>query len=396
MKKKVLLIYYEMMLGGSTTSLLSFMNCIDTDKYEVDLQLYRNVGELYDLIPEHINVLPEAFMYGGKLGNIAKKAKLLLTGYYFKAKKANREIGKTGFSGQVMAEFQAKHLSRKINKHYDYAIGFIEGWSDRYLAYCVEADKKYGWIHNTFLNVAPIAKEEYPWINAVDKVVFVAQDCTEDFIKIAPQYKDKAITIENLFDSEIIRKRAMKIDSQDEDYKTFVDDKRFKIVTVCRLAIAHKGLDRIVNCAKELKNSGYSFVWYIIGEGVDREQVEKFIIEADVKDRVILLGMKKNPYPYIVKSDLMCMPSRWEGKPMVVTEAQILGIPTVVTEYLSAREQILDGTEGIVVENSETSVIPVLKDLLDHPEKCSEMREYLLAHEYGNAVYMREIEKMLL
>ncbi len=396
MKKKLLIVYRDMVLGGSTTSLLSFMNSIDTEKYEVDLQLYRNVGELYDLIPDHINILPEAFKYRGKWGDLSKRVKLLLTGYYFKAQKANKKIGQSGFSGQVMAEFQAKHLSRKSKKHYDYAIGFIEGWPNRYLVYCVDADKKYGWIHSTFKNIAPIPEEEYPWIEKVDNIVFVAKDCRDDFAKLAPQYAEKAIFIENLFDSEIIRKRSEKADTEDESFMTFLKDENFKIVTVCRLHIETKGLDRIVNCVKELKDLGYKFTWYIVGEGVDREKLEMLIEEADVKDFIVLLGMKTNPYPFVAKCDLMCMPSRWEGKPMTVTEAKILGVPPVVTEYLSAREQIADGTEGIVAENTEDSIIPVLKDLMDHPEKCKGMSEYLLEHEYGNSAYMREIEKMLL
>ncbi len=396
MKKRILIIYYEMMLGGSTTSLLSFMNCINTEKYDVELQLYRNTGDLYDLIPEHIKVLPQAFEYEGKISSLLKKIKIILTGYAFRARNVNKKVGLEGYSGQVLSEFQAKHLSRKSKKHYDYAIGFIEGWPNRYLAYCVDADKKYGWIHSTFKNIAPIPEEEYPWIERADNIVFVAKDCRDDFVKLAPKYAEKAIFIENLFDSKIIRKRSEKIDTEDESFGTFLADDCFKIVTVCRLHIETKGLDRIVNCVKELKKIGYNFRWYIVGEGEDRQKLELLIKDAGVQDRIVLFGMKKNPYPFVAKCDLMCMPSRWEGKPMTVTEAKILGVPPVVTEYLSAREQIADGIEGIVVENTEESIIPVLKDLMDHPEKCKKMSEYLLAHEYGNAVYMCEIEKMLL
>ena len=49
-KKKILVIYPEMLVGGSTTSLLAFLNCIDKEKYEVDLQLYKNVNEMLDII----------------------------------------------------------------------------------------------------------------------------------------------------------------------------------------------------------------------------------------------------------------------------------------------------------------------------------------------------------
>ena len=45
MKKKVLFVYPELMLGGSTTSLISLLNSIDYNRYEVDLILYKNSGE---------------------------------------------------------------------------------------------------------------------------------------------------------------------------------------------------------------------------------------------------------------------------------------------------------------------------------------------------------------
>ena len=47
-KKRVLVIYPEMMMGGSTTALLAFLKGIDKEKYEVDLQLYKNRGELLE------------------------------------------------------------------------------------------------------------------------------------------------------------------------------------------------------------------------------------------------------------------------------------------------------------------------------------------------------------
>lgn len=74
MKKKLLFAYPEMLIGGSTTSLLSLFNTIDYNKYEVDLILYRNRGEFLKAIPEKVNLLPQACKYDGKtlVSNIKK------------------------------------------------------------------------------------------------------------------------------------------------------------------------------------------------------------------------------------------------------------------------------------------------------------------------------------
>mgnify|MGYP007079277713 CR=1 FL=1 len=61
MKKHLLFIYPEMMVGGSTTSLLSVLNLIDYNKYEVDIQFQYGAGPLKDYLPKQINILPFAY-----------------------------------------------------------------------------------------------------------------------------------------------------------------------------------------------------------------------------------------------------------------------------------------------------------------------------------------------
>ena len=117
-----------MILGGSTTSLLSLLNLLPKNKYSIDLQLYENNGVLIDEIPAHVNLLPQANAYKGKYGKIKKILKFISSGYVFKAIKINFINGKIKlFSNGKIADFQAKILSRKIFTEYDYAVGYLEG-----------------------------------------------------------------------------------------------------------------------------------------------------------------------------------------------------------------------------------------------------------------------------
>lgn len=393
--KKILIVYPEMMIGGSTTSLLAFLNCIDKSKYEVDLQLYKNRGPLLGDIPEGVKLLPDAFMHYGRVGSIVKILKGIFSGMLFKARRKNKKLGLKGYSSQILADFQVKHLSRGSNVHYDYAIGFLEGWSDRYLAYRVEADKKYAWLHSTFENITKYPEDEISWMNCVDKIVFVTEKCRDDFSKTLPQMAKKSIDIENIIDSEIIQKRSNDEDLLDEAYNQFVEFEGFKIVTICRLDIKVKGLDRVVSCAKTIKDRGAKYLWYIVGDGVDETELIRMIRENDVDDVLIPIGKRMNPYPFIKTADIMCMPSRYEGKPMVVTESMILGTPPVVTEYLSAHEQIDSGIEGIVAKNDDYSIVDAVEYCINNPDKVVAMKKHLLNHEYGNIEYMLEIENKL-
>lgn len=395
-KKKILIIYPEMIMGGSTTALIAFLNGIDKQKYAVDLQLYKNRGPLFADIPQGITLLPEAFAYPGRLGSLIKTAKCILTGALFVARAEKRKVGKPGYSGQVLGQFQAKHLSRKPVKKYDVAIGFMEGWTNRYLAYKVCADKKIGWMHNTFANIAEIPRLEEDWMHRVDKVIFVADNCTEDFQKAMPQMAGKAETVYNIIDSELLRRRAQEECGGDPDYARMRNATGMKLVTVCRLSMYHKGLDRIVWCAKKLKENGRDFLWTIVGDGPDGEKLKAMIEENNLAEQVVMIGGRLNPLPFIQAADIYCMPSRYEGKPMVVTESMILGTPPFVTQYLSAHEQIQNGVDGVVAENGDNTMFAVLDPYFDKMDKVAQMRDYLLSHEYGNADYMRMIEKKYL
>ena len=384
MKKTILIAYYSMMLGGSTTSLLALLNNLNPEEYEIDLQLQNNTGPFLDQIPEYVNLLPAANIYTGIKGKLIKGFNYVFSGTAAKAHLINRQHGKSGSNGQVWEDLSARRFSRKNPKEYDIAIGFLEGWPVRYIAYNIHAKKKLGWLHSTFSKLAPVPELEKPWMEQVDQIVFVADDCRDAFRVEMPEFAEKAITVPNIVDSTLLRERAEQTDETDEDFVRFRDADCFKLVTVCRINISVKGLDRTVACAKRLKEQGRKFLWIIVGDGEDMIPLRDMIDRANVADCVIPIGSRMNPLPFLKEADVFCMLSRYEGKPMVVTESMILGTPPLVTRYLSAGEQICNGVEGMIVENAEDTAFPVILKCMDQPATVQSMKEYLLRHEYGN------------
>ena len=87
--------------------------------------------------------------------------------------------------------------------------------------------------------------------------------------------------------------------------------------------------------------------------------------------------------------------SRYEGKPITVTEAMILGTPPVVTAYLSAHEQIETGKEGLVLENRDDSVAAGLAQCMQDREQLQAMAALLRTREYGNTEQLTKIEQEL-
>ena len=83
-----------------------------------------------------------------------------------------------------------------------------------------------------------------------------------------------------------------------------------------------------------------------------------------MEDTFILLGLKTNPYPYIRNCDVYCQTSKYEGYPLSITEAKILKKPILVTNFISAKEQIINNKNGLIVNIDELSVANGLEKLI--------------------------------
>ena len=89
------------------------------------------------------------------------------------------------------------------------------------------------------------------------------------------------------------------------------------------------------------------------------------------------------------------MPSYFEGKPVSVTEAQILGLVPVVTNYSSAKEQIVNGIDGLIVNNNEENILAGLKYLIEQPKELQRLKEGLLNKEL-QFVGEKQFQKLLI
>lgn len=93
----------------------------------------------------------------------------------------------------------------------------------------------------------------------------------------------------------------------------------------------------------------------IVGNGPDREKLQKLVDNENLNERVSFLGHQKNPYPYFAKSDLFVLSSTREGLPTVIIEALAFGLKIVSTDCQSGPREILNnGKYGRLVEQSNS------------------------------------------
>lgn len=390
-KKKVIIAYPSMMIGGSTTSLLSILNRLDYSKYDVDLLLNSHTGELLDKIPPQVNLLPPALRYTDKKKELIHR--LLSPRYllHYAVSKFIIRRDKVAIHGPQYLEMKDVEFFREIPDIYDVAIAFLEGDRCKFVARHINANRKLAWIHINYSDGKFEPKYDREAMSAFDRVALVSQDCKAAYDKAFPELAERSLVVENILSTEYVRSLA----ADRVDFKT--DKNKINLVTLCRISFKSKGLDRAVVALSALKRERLinNLVWYIIGNGDDYKKLQEMITAEGLQENIVLLGMQNNPYKYMKYMDMFFLPSRWEGKPMAVTEAFMVGLPVLATEYSSAREQIQCYKDGIVVENSTDGIYKGLKAVAQGEISIQEMKGNVLANDYSNIEEIKKIEQLI-
>ena len=396
-KIKLLVCFIQAHIGGAMTSLINFLNALDTDKYEVDVMFLENDGRYG--IKDEINILPQGKVHqSASFSNVIKKLcspsyvlALMKDTYYKKVKKNKRK------AVQIMSKEGCRY-SRKLTKEYDVAVAYEFTWCMNYVIKRVNAKKKILWHHVEYEKSGMDYKIDKYAMDSADALSFVSEDCMKSYVEKHPEHKDKAYFIPNLLSSEYVRNKGNEYDAElpFEDKEGLI-----KLVTVARISFEHKGLDRAVKAFAKLKEDGLgdNVRWVIIGEGRDDEKLEMMIKKYGLEGNIFPVGVKENPIPYLKKFDAFLLPSRHEGKPMVITEGFIMGLVPLVTEYTSAREQIKDGYDGLVFDNNDEALYEGLKKVLSNPHMLKELKQNVMNNDYGNqreiAIFDHMIEKLI-
>lgn len=393
MKKKILIIYPEMIIGGTTTSLLSLLGALDRNKYEVDLQMQYAPGIFANLIPSYVHILPLAMPLPHGFYKWIKAFSLKSLYYYLKSK------WRGGASASQYMENDIVKFCRKNPKEYDVAISFMERWSLYYLVKKTCAKKKISWIHVDYGAAKMFIDIDMPFFKRVDKVVLVSKKCLQNFKSIAPEIANKSLMIENLLSSEVVKQRAgLSVPRNVAKLFDEVEDK-VKMVSVCRISFPHKGLDRGIKALARLKKQGEieNLIWFIIGDGPDLNNLKAMVDKFGLNNYVRVLGAYNNPLNIEAKCDIFFLPSRYEGKPMAVTEAQMLGLVPIVTNYASASEQVRNLYDGLIMENSDDGIYDGLDYMLHHLEDVlGKYKDNVANTDYSNLRELLTIEKELL
>lgn len=396
-KPRILILIHYLEIGGAEISLIGLLNAIDKAKYDVDLFVYSHQGELMQLIPDGVNLLPEITKYSTlerpmkevlREGYVDIVAARLLAKIRHRIYRRTHKInGEDASIFQYVANCTTPLLPKISDTEYDLAISFLNPHNiclDK-----VRAKKKVAWIHTDYTKIHINKHLELPYWSGFDHIASISEAATEAFVKIFPELAPKVIEIENILSPSFVQKRANGTAEEIEPTSGVVN-----LLSVGRFCTA-KNYDNLPFICKHLVEMGVNVRWYIIGFGGQEQLIREKIAEAGMEKRVIILGKRSNPYPYIKACDIYVQPSRYEGKSVTVREAQMLYKPVVVTNYPTASSQIENGVNGVIVPMDNRACAEGIKALIDNKELQARIVEHLRTHDYGNETEVEKIYKLI-
>lgn len=384
--KKILFVMLSLYNGGAEKSLVNLLNELPADKYEIDLLLFRREGTFLCQVPNWVNVLEPIKSLQNKYGSLCQLGfsalwKIVVDLYsriFTKSRSEKRGYRWNKFFGPSI---------EKLPGHYDIAIAYSSGEIMYFVDEKVDADKKVVWIHNDYKTANYSKKYDYEHLKNMNAVVTISKECADVLNVEFPDFVNKTYMIENITSSEVIRRRALEFFP-----KEFNKDREEQIILSIGRLDYQKGFDFAIEAAAVLKAKGIKFKWFIIGSGALEKDLKKLIKSNQLEDYVILLGIRENPYPYILNCDLIVQSSRYEGKSVVLDEAKILSKPIVVTNYPTVKDQISDKKEGIIVDMTPQAIANGIEVMMKNDDLRDAIHNYLASREYGN---QQEVQKYI-
>lgn len=394
--KKILFIMPSLFIGGAERSLLSLLNMIDYSAYDVSLFLYRHEGEFLQYLPSKVNMIPPIEEYATfdvpiKHLLLSKKWRFGLARIWSKIAMKAHCIKTQEKPGVWMAmQYISKSLLpllRNIPGEYDVAISFL-GIPD-VLVEKAKAKKKIAWNHTDYTILNPNKNRDREIYSKIDYIVSVSAPCTAQFLKVYPEFSDKAITIENLLSIDFLEQQVSEpvTDMERKGHE-------FVLLSVGRYSDA-KNFDNIPEICKRIRENGKDVIWYIVGYGSDESLIREKIQNAGMEDYVILLGKKSNPYPYIKNCDVYVQPSRYEGKAVTVREAQALHKPVVITRFATSSSQLVDGYDGVIVPMDNEGCARGITQLLDDKKQMNRLSDNTYHVDYSNKSQLDKLYQII-
>ena len=376
-KIKILFRHRSMEMGGVEKVLLSLLNNLNRDLFELTVLLSIDQGELRNEIPSHVR---KVFLSKGKesfsTNKYIQKIQLLLRRIKLEKLRSNPKLIDESY----------------LKDSYEIEIGMTYNDFEPVLNSTNKNSKKIGWFHSEIDHpklqvLVPKILEHFPQF---DHMVYCSEKIKEMMHKDYPNLKyPKERVIINAIPIEEIKKKALEKINDLPKSPVFV--------SVGRLH-TRKGYHQLMEVHAQLLKDGFEHSVMIIGDGEELPNLLAQQKKLRVEKTFIFAGNKMNPYTYIRNADYFIMPSESEAWPLVIAEALILQKPIIATDVGDVGLMIKHKKTGYLVNYNTEDIYSAMKEFLTNKLLIVKLKENLIdiEKEFDNQKIFREIEKIII
>ncbi|MDR3647416.1 MAG: glycosyltransferase [Candidatus Babeliales bacterium] len=115
----------------------------------------------------------------------------------------------------------------------------------------------------------------------------------------------------------------------------------------------------------------------IIGDGVLRPELEAWIKQHNLQERILLLGWQKNVAEFMITWDTFVLSSLWEGLPCAIIEARLLKLPVISYNTGGIKDVIIQGKNGYLIDQGNWQDLAYkMIYLIKNPDKLHDFQEF--------------------
>ena len=324
--KKIVFFSKNLKIGGMEKSLVLLLNEL-SKKYDVTLVLEENTGVLKNSLNTPIKVIE--YTLSNDKNILLRKIKNGIKRVLWYLKYHNKYSFSCNYATYSIIGSRLAQISSK---------------------------NSYLYVHSDYTKVYDTKEETLYFfsqhiVNKYKGLIFVSNESRENFKKIMNY--NSTFVINNLIDYINIIKQS----NEQIDYE--LDNKKISFLFVGRLDNTSKNFELLLNSFSKVNKKANL---YIIGDGYYKDEIKRIIKELKIQDSVFLLGEKENPYPYMKNADCLILTSKYEGFPVVYSEALVLNKSMITTIPVSdSNINIRDYFE--CVDQKNNSIIKAMKGI---------------------------------
>lgn len=382
-KKKIIFVISRMAIGGSQKSLVNALCALDYDQYDVTLYVRENKTELISELPDEVKVIVNT--------NKRRYEHTLYTLFLYFLIRFFVLVGKKDLANQFgiksrnyivnrKTNYEKKHYEEILNRKYDIAISYLQGYTCKFTYDCIKADRMICFYHNSTDALPDIHKE---YLDKFEKIVVVSEE-TKDFLSLRyPEINEKILVIKNLMNIDKIKAKAQDVAIEKSSGVNYL--------CTCGRISPEKGYDTAIKTAAKLRNQGYRFIWFFVGDGPDFQKTKNEAEKLSLNECIHFLGSQENPYPWISQCDIYVQCSYEEAQPLSIMEAQILGKPIVSTNTVGGKNLIKNNETGLLCDINAEALSEGIARLMDDKALCNRLTENTKQIDYQS--YNHQIKK---